>query len=120
MNKSIAVWILSALFPLSVGAGELVIRETETAIIVEFNGDADDKQTEKNLQEAQLVDQTKPSQPSSPAAVKGKNAPQSVAATSAQQIIDRNTGMIRRAEIRRKTRESKRSLQDAQGAPEDD
>ena len=120
MKRPIALWLLSTIIPLSVGAGELVIRETETAIIVEFNGDADDTKAEKYLQKAPVVDQAQQTLSSPPAEGKGEAVPQLIAGTGAQQIIDRNTSMIQRAEIRRKAKESKRSMQEAHGAPDDD
>lgn len=91
ISKLAALWIFLAFFTLPAIAGELVIRETETEIIVEYTGEPENKQTEKNPQDGPVVENSQPDN-------------KTTDGTSAKKPADRTTRMIERAEVRRKAK----------------
>jgi hypothetical protein len=61
MKSVMAIWMLMMLLAMPVHAGQGTIEETETAIIVEYTGDAKDLPIEKALPEVAATSQKKPS-----------------------------------------------------------
>lgn len=122
MKNSVVLWSLLVLLPLTATAhaGQVIFRETETGIYVELTDESENMPDEQVSRKTRVTEAQAAAQPSSSSREEGAAASPPAAVKAAEQGTDRKNGLSKRKEDRRKARGLQKSLQGAQGTPEEE